>query len=455
MSRFKKNIIISTVCIFLCSLSISVSAQKDGPEIKLIKTFKNIKGFSDREISNEQIIAGKNLNKAYPAMTIYDIKSNSSIDLDIVNFIGYQKAPKVLGYERKKLEAQGKLFSWSRYELLHYNKNQALLALWKRATTRIIQGAPQCQECNETSKFIEKYQRYYCYKCRKYVDKDVYLKTGYSLHLAEIDLGKNEITKQHHVKDNSFNILGATDDGNQVYFYEQISMYKKTESPSSLNVYRYNLKKGKIDWQKKLDIPVRKKGEVAGAFSIRGFASKDFSKIAFWEYDELYEGRKGKGWLRNPFALGMVVDTKSGSVFRFEIPVTAYGYTFTRDNKYLIIGSNQLAQVFVYDLDQKKLIKTGKSYANICKLILTENEKYLLVFNKTNIDCLQWPSLKRQKTIPYTNIQAGVTKLLVSVDVWTNDNATIGAIGVMKKSARGPWWSVEEELGINIFSIKE
>ena len=427
-----------------------------GPGIKILTTVQDCRKFQDIMIHPNRYILSNSKIVPFPPPIVYDIYTKKLRTINIREMQGMPKPPKNLSKtDRLKMKRLGKYWWLTNIELIYYNpaNGTAGVLIEKTETLRTVQGNPICPLCSEKSKLVEKYQRYYCYKCRKYVKKEVYLKDVRSYYYAGIDLGSKRVAWITPIAKGSFYSIGVDPDGKYFYFYDSISFYKRVKTPDKFSVYRFNISSRRIDWRYSISIPVRYKKNSPGSYSMRFFPSPDFSKIVFWEYDEIYDRKTRKGWLKNPQAQAYIIDIPSKSHFSVPIPVTPYGQLIDRENRYLLLGSNQLGMLFRFDLNNKKQDKRVRASRNIFKLILSAHSRYLYVFTKNKVEVRSWPSLKLIKNIPLKRIFPGITKLLVSEPVYVTQDGRFAAIGVLKKGRSGPWASSSHDDGFHLLMI--
>lgn len=440
-------------------------ASLSGPAVKILKTVGGVYHFEPRIIHPYRYVLSTSTVNPYPPPIVYDIYAQKLIPMPSLRALpGLALPPKVprtsnRRMEIRKLKLAGKYWEWDDAELVYYNpeKGVAGAVLVKEETKKTIAGNPPCPQCNGITEFVEKYRRYYCYRCRKYVEEKDYLKDIKTTLYVNLDLKTGRVTWTAPLGHDWFTSIGVDPTGKYFYFSETINFYKREKTPKQLVFYRLNLETKSVDWRYSIPLHVRHKDHAASTYSITPFPSPDFSRMVFFEYDhEEYYDEGGKrvwrGYLSNPPAQAYVVDISAREHFSVSIPVTSYGYLIDRDNRYLIFGSNQKGTIHRIDLSKRKEDLTVRSKKSILQLILSASSRYLYVFNKYSVEVRTWPSLKLVKKIPLSKIFPGIQKMLTAEQMYATQDGKFAVIGVLKKKGT-QWASSDRGAGFHLLLI--
>lgn len=164
---------------------------------------------------------------------------------------------------------------------------------------------------------------------------------------------------------------------------------------------RIHLKTRAIDWKMTVELP--KRARPLKLTSGPKVFSPDGTKLALIEYND--EGIQ-RDQRPNPPQQVLVVDIPSKRVDAYPAPLTAYGTLFTRDNRYLILGSNELGELVRIDLQKKKVDLRTRGHKLVHFFIPTPSGKSFLVVSNTQlaspkvIEVRRVPDLKLQTSIP-------------------------------------------------------
>jgi hypothetical protein len=480
MKSPRKAIIIASILIPLITAFSSqrstISAEKKnsdtqiktlrGPNVKILKTIHGCRRFKITRIHPNRYILSTSLINPFPPPIIYDIYEERLIKLQSLRGIAGLPVPPNIPYTKEnraeisRLKLAGQYWQWDSDELVYYNpeKKTAGILLVKSETVKTVQGNPPCSSCNQPTKLIEKYQRYYCYGCKKYVEEKEYLKEVQTYIYANMDLIAGRVTWMAPLGHEWMSGIGVDQGGNYFYFSDTINFYQREKTPDRFTLYRLNLTTRVVDWKYTIPISIRYKKSSASTYAINIFTSPDLSKIVFWEYDhEEYYDEGGKrvwrGYLSNPPAQAYVVDIPSRKHFSTAIPVTPYGHLIDRDNRYIVLGSNQkgtLHRINLASMREDLMIRSTKA---IFKLILSASSRYLYVFTKNSVEVRSWPSLKMVTRLPISKVFPGIQKLLVSENVYSTQDGRFAAIGILKKGQSGPWAASDHDDGFHLLMI--
>jgi hypothetical protein len=168
---------------------------------------------------------------------------------------------------------------------------------------------------------------------------------------------------------------------------------------TSLELARLDLKTRAIDWTMTVDLPKRDKPLKVS----KKVFSPDGSKLALVEYNDQGNEREHPA---KPVQQVLVIDIASKQVDAYPAPLTAYGVFFTRDNRYLLLGSNELGKIVRIDLEKKKADATVQGMKHIHDFLPTPSGKSFLVLSNTLratpkvIEVRRVADLKLQTSIP-------------------------------------------------------
>jgi hypothetical protein len=168
---------------------------------------------------------------------------------------------------------------------------------------------------------------------------------------------------------------------------------------TSLELARLELKTRAIDWTMKVDFPKR----VKPLQLTQKVFSPDGSKLALVEYNDQGNERAHPA---KPVQQVLVIDIASKQVDAYPAPLSAYGVFFTRDNRYLLLGSNELGKIVRIDLEKKKVDATVQGMKRIHHFLPTPSGKTFLVLSDTLraspkvIEVRRVADLKLQTSIP-------------------------------------------------------
>jgi hypothetical protein len=440
--------------------------RSSGPSARIVKTIHGVKRFKKNRIHPDRFILSKAKERPF-APVIYDLKEWKQITLPSLEKLpGLPPMPSIKygkGYRERRLKMilQKKFWKWGTKEIVHYDaeRGRAGIYLEKEGTEKTLPGNPPCKGSGKESKFIEKYQRYYCYDTRKYVDTGDYLKDYSIPYYAVLDLGSGRVKKIYQLSTEGFSNneqdgihpVGVSPDGRYFYYSNRVFFYKLKKTTGHILLYKFDTVEGRNVWKYRIRVPVRYKGRTAASYSIKYYASPDLAQIVFWEYDERKSGTAG--WLRNPSARAYIVDTKDRSHFTVNAPLTPYGHIIGWGGRYLLMGSNQTGMIHRIDLRKKKEERKIKSSQSIFFMALSSSSRYLYVFTRNHVEVRNWPDLKFVKRIPLSKIFPGINKLLVSERMITLNRGKYAVIGILKKKKSGPWASSDLKDGFHILEL--
>ncbi len=443
-------------------------SQPKGAAVSVVRTLHDCNNFKETKIHPNRYIL-TSMKKYQSSPFIYDIYEDRFITLPgIESLSGIPSAPELptgreRAYKKSELVIKNQYFQWRHSYLVHYSpeKGKAGFVLWKESINKTIPGAPSCPECRVPTRLVEKYHRYLCDTCRKYVNESVYTAEASTQYYAVMDLSDNRITAMHELPRDRFfsddqdgiESIGVDPSGTSFYYSNRIFFYKSSKTSGHIVLYRLDIPSGKADMVADIKVPVRFTESASSVYSVKCLPSADFSRIAFWEHDEAVDGAATKGSLSDPGAMVWIVDTASGQHFSAGAPLTAYGQLFDRENGVFLLGSNQTGYIHRYSMEKKSEDMKVQAEKTMYKMVLSSGSKHLYVFNKRAVEVRSWPSLKLASRIPLSKIFPGVTILLASEQVYSSDDGRYAAMGILKKAPNGPWWSSVIDDGFNLMAL--
>ncbi|MFY0562395.1 hypothetical protein ACN28E_01020 [Archangium lansingense] len=170
---------------------------------------------------------------------------------------------------------------------------------------------------------------------------------------------------------------------------------------TSFELARIDLETRAIDWTMKVDFPKRDK-PIKLVSGPKVF-SPDGKKLALVEYNDKGNERSHPA---RPQQQVLVIDIPSKQVDSYPVPLTAYGTAFTPDNRYLLLGSNELGDVIRIDLEKKKIDAKTQGMKKVHRFVLTPSGKSFLVISNTQqispkvIEVRRVSDLSLQTSIP-------------------------------------------------------
>lgn len=348
----------------------------------------------------------------------------------------------------KQLKREGRLWSWgynSRFLSYDPDNNRAGILLEKNATLLTLEGNPPCKGCGGESVLIDKYQRYYCYSCKKYVDEKDYLQDSTVYVYAEVSLNPLKVRSIRELPLKDFRFLTITPDGKYLYFSNQLFFYGDVTRVDKISLVRYNTALGKFDWQHSFEVVPRRKSDELFSHSISVEVSPDGKKLVFIEYDE--------GMLHNPGPQAYFLDVEKKTVAVSSVPPTAYGRVFDREGRWLFLGSNQKGTLHRFNLETGAEELKVQASKTTFHFVLSPRSQYLMVFNKKNLEVRKYPGLELVKTYPLSTLFKGVNQLLVSETMLTTLDGRHSVIGILKTDSQ--WASSDLEDGFYLLETLE
>ncbi|MES0489550.1 MAG: hypothetical protein ABUK01_06125 [Leptospirales bacterium] len=428
---------------------------EEKPKITLGKKVEGCQRFETIRISGNDYILTKSYN--YKPL-VYNYKEGKLLTLPTIEQIdGIAKpinitssgAQRQADYSGAKL--RGEHFSYYQKNPVYYDGENSVagILLNKKGYEKVSE--PKCS-CEDTAKFIEKYQRYYCYTCKEYVAEKTYIEESFTQYYVHIDLKTKKVLWQAKLgnEDKYLGMLGV--DPQREYLYYTTQLYissKEVKSSGKTELRRLNLKTHKVELVTKISFPIREKGKVPPSYGTHYYISPDFKFAIFWEYDELHDIKNRKGYLNAPGAQAVAVDLKNNTQFSFDYTPVAYGRFYNEETGEFFVENYQTGEFFKVDMAEKKLklIKNlGKGHFTF---VLSPKKKFVYAFSKSIIDVYSWPSMDRVEQIKYDSLFPGVNILLVVEKMFVSSNGEFALMGIFKNDG-AKWSSTDLDGGFQI-----
>ena len=442
-----------------------------GPTIKIFRTVHDCQQFEETQVHPNRYVLSKGASAPW-APVIFDIETGKAAALPPLDTLPGVPRPVVIKapgreaeYERNRLTLEGKYWTWREKQVVFYDaaRGRAGLHLSQYRPVKFTTGDPVCKSCGGETKLIEQFGRFYCAQCTKYVDEKDYIRNTYVSFYADLDLAAMAVTSITELERNwdaqkeveGIRIIGVDPEGAYLYYSNNIYFYGIDKTSGRIILHRFNIASRAVDWRYTVPAPVRLKSGAAPSYAVNEFHTPDLKKILFWEYDEGWAEHPGRGWLANPGPQGIVVDTAARSHLAVPITVTPYGQAFSRDGKYLLLGSNQTGVIHKISLESKREEARVQASRSIFKLIFPPASRTLLSFNKKSVEVFSWPELKKLKTIPLGSFLPGVKDLLVSEPMLVTADGRYAVISVLEPTGNGPWWAAKRNDGFHLLQITD
>lgn len=177
--------------------------------------------------------------------------------------------------------------------------------------------------------------------------------------------------------------------------------------PSRIRFFRVTLPDLEQDWELELELPRRSRRLPAETY--RAF-SPDGRWFALAEYYDRAAKRESPAV---PPPQVYVLDLARRTVARYPIPSTPYGLAFSRDGRYLAVGSHEEAVIVRIDLEAGRIDRKVKAQTHIQGFATTASGESLLVMSDhigapRSIEVRRWSDLGLQQTIAPSRLFPGI-----------------------------------------------
>ncbi|MBU1239613.1 hypothetical protein KKF84_19705 [Myxococcota bacterium] len=432
-------------------------AKRSNAFIKRLKTVKDF-NFQDYSVSSERYIIDSPASYKLPTR-VYDAKLGKISTLPMITSLpGLPGEPQLKygkGYRYRKaaLVNSGRYWRWYSKEYIWYDGVKNVAGIWfvKETISKNNPGAPSCPS-GGTARLVAKFGMYYCNSDARYLKTAEYTTTKRESLFALVDLTARRVKWIRKVADGQYKPLGVDKAGEYVYAGIHNYRWKGKMMAPATKLTRLSLTTKQVDWTYTLKTPPRTKNASAASYSIPIMASPDFTHFFVWEYDEAHYKKK-RGWLKNPYPRGWVINRVKNSRFVVEAPVTCYGRAFDPSGKYLMIGSHQLGTMYRVNLETKKIDKQTTTSNKTYKYVFSDDGKHLFGFNFWGVTVHAFPSLKKIATVKLSALYPRAGRLLVVERVLPIGKNRV-VMGILKEHKLSKTWSSEKDKGFVIFKLK-
>jgi hypothetical protein len=177
--------------------------------------------------------------------------------------------------------------------------------------------------------------------------------------------------------------------------------------PLAIRLFRVTFPDLEVDWEMDLALPRRARQlEVDKYLAF----SPDGKKLALAEY---YDSAAQRKFRAVPPPQAYVIDLERKKVARYPIGRTPYGLSFSRDGRYLAVGSHEDAEIVRIDLEAGRIDRRVKAQTHIQGFATTPSGDALLVMADhlgapRSIEVRRWSDLSLRETIPVSRLFPGV-----------------------------------------------
>lgn len=177
--------------------------------------------------------------------------------------------------------------------------------------------------------------------------------------------------------------------------------------PLAIHFFRVTFPALEVDWE--LDLPLPRRTRQLEAEPYRVF-SADGKKLALAEY---YDRAAQREFQAVPPPQVFVIDLERRTVAQYPIPRTPYGLSFSRDGRYLAVGSHEEAQIIRIDLEAGRVDRRVKAQSHMQAFATTASGDALIVMSDhigapRSIEVRRWSDLGLQETIPISRLFPGL-----------------------------------------------
>lgn len=246
-------------------------------------------------------------------------------------------------------------------------------------------------------------------------------------------------------------LVGPDPAASRLYFAEVTYDDRPVFKPeaSAIHFFRVSLPELKKDWELDLKLPKRTRQlplEIYRTFSFDG------RKLAMAEYSDSGMQREFKPV---PPPQVYVLDLEQKKVSAYPIPRTPYGLSFSRDGRYLAVGSHEENAIIRIDLEAGRIDRRVKAQTHIQKFVTTASGDSLIVMSDhlgapRSIEVRSWKDLSLQETIPISRLFPGIVGIHPEGIRATNDGRYL-----VTPPYKEDGWPDSANPGLVVFAIEE
>lgn len=177
--------------------------------------------------------------------------------------------------------------------------------------------------------------------------------------------------------------------------------------PLAIHFFRVTFPDLQVDWEMDLGLPRRTRQLEAENYRAFSFDGK---KLALAEY---YDRAAQREFQAVPPPQVYVIDLERKKVAQYPIPRTPYGLSFSRDGRYLAVGSHEEAEIVRIDLEAGRVDRRVKAQTHIQAFATTASGDALIVMSDhigapRSIEVRRWSDLSLQETVPVSKLFPGL-----------------------------------------------
>jgi hypothetical protein len=217
-------------------------------------------------------------------------------------------------------------------------------------------------------------------------------------------------------------LVGPDPAASRLYFaevtYDDRPAFKP--EPIAIHFFRMSFPELKKDWELDLNVPKRTRQLPLETYRTFSFDGK---KLAMAEY---YDRAAQREFKPVPPPQVYVIDFEQKKVSTYPIPRTPYGLSFSRDGRYLAVGSHEENEIIRIDLEAGHIDRRVKAQTHLQKFVTTASGDSLIVMSDhigapRSIEIRRWKDLSLQETIPISRLFPGIAGIHPSEIRATND----------------------------------
>jgi len=250
-------------------------------------------------------------------------------------------------------------------------------------------------------------------------------------------------------------LLGPDPTGSRLYFaeatYDGEGPWPEGPTPGPLRIrfFRVGYPGLEQEWEMTLELPRRDRQLPAETY--RAF-SADGKRFALAEY---YDRAAERGSRPVPPPQVYVLDLERSTVAKYPIPRTPYGLSFSRDGRYLAVGSHEEAVILRIDLEAGRVDRRVRTQPHLQGFVTSSSGDELLVMADQigaprSFEVRRWSDLSLRETIPPSRLFPGVAGVHPSAIRATSDGRFLVA-----PRFKADGYPDSADAGLVIFAIEE